>query len=156
MRSARTDTNNTQYQYTEYEMIKKIKPTTVIIAMLVSLPIVTYAKPHMCPFNDKFTLNAPAQVKIINAIPQGNVYYTQKSDTNFVLSCADSSGLSGTLIIKIGYDNDNHCSLSIKDGPYEMNPSVESFYCSNGIKKLAYIGMDHQRGSYDYTLKFQG
>lgn len=136
----------------EFKVIRNVKLGSSIIAILLCLPIISHAKALICPFRDKFTLSVPDQVKILSAIPQGNVYYTQKSDNYFELSCAHSSDLSGELFIKIGYDNDNQCSLIVRDGPFELNPSVSKIYC-NGTK-LAYIGMDHIRGTYDYILKF--
>lgn len=132
-------------------MIKNIKSRTIVTAVLLCFSMLSQAKVLMCPYNDKFTISGPAQTKILNAIPQGNVYYSQKSDTLFTLDCADSSGLDGELQIKIGTDLDNQCTLIVRDGPWEMNASVTNFYC-NG--KMQYLGMDHQTWSRDYTLQF--
>lgn len=133
-------------------MINNVKSGAVIIALLSSLPVISHAKTLTCPFSDRFTVSAPAQTKVLSATTQGNIHYTQKSDIYFALSCADdSSRSSGDLLIKIGTDSNNQCSLTIHDGPFEMNPSVTNVWC-NG--KMDYFGVDHQRGTYDYTLKF--
>lgn len=131
----------------------KIKNSLIgIIVTLASIPIMSNAKALSCPFNDSFSLNGPFNTYILSTSVQGNLKITQPDSTYFSLSCAnDHESGSGDVFIDVGISDRNKCSLTIHDGPYEMNPSVSSVYCNSKIK---YAGMDHVYGSYSYTLKF--
>jgi hypothetical protein len=121
--------------------------------MLSSISFTSHAKSLKCPFTDNFTINGPAYTQILSVNVQGNLRYTQLSNNFFTLSCGTSNkGDSGEILIDIGMNNNNKCVLAIHDGPYDMNPTVTSINCNGSM--LAFAGVEHQWGTYDYTLKF--
>lgn len=133
-------------------MMFKLKHSLIAITITFSMPLLSEAKTLSCPFTDSFSLNGPVGTYILNASSEGNLKITKPSSTYFSLSCGDDQkSNSGDVFVDIGISDNNKCSLTIHDGPYEMNPTVSTVYC-NG--KLKYAGMDHVYGSYTYTLKF--
>jgi hypothetical protein len=122
-----------------------------IISILSFFPVIGNARTLACPFNDNFSLDGPVNTHILNSSVQGNLNFTQSNATFFSLSCGNDKYSSGDLFITIGINGWHQCNLTIHDGPFELNPYV-SFVSCKGI--LKYDGMDHVRGSYDYTLKF--
>lgn len=131
--------------------IKQLLPLASVI--LLSMSCASHAKSLVCPFNDYFTLSMPGNGTIIGTpTVTGNLKYTQQGSNFFILSCGNNDDRgSGDLSISVGYNDENLCKLSIHDGPYVMNPSVDA-NCQGYIK---YDGMDHVYGSYNYTLKFK-
>jgi hypothetical protein len=109
----------------------------------------------VCPFTDHFFIQAPLPLTILKQETEGNLAFTQMTPTYFRLSCSDIRDVRGGLaFVTIGMDQNIQCKLTIKDGPYEMNPTVTEVYCGGPGSKISYIGMDHPFASHDYTLKF--
>lgn len=133
----------------------ELKHTLAALTACAGLTLMSSANAMICPFIDHFFIEAPVPLRIMNATTEGNLAFTPMSENYFRLSCQDfRSTSSGTLHVVIGMDNVNKCELSIKDGPYEMNPNVTGVFCGGAFGRLYYVGMDHPFGTHDYTLKF--
>ena len=126
------------------------------LALISACASITTANAKLiCPFTDHFIISAPMPVTVLHAATEGNLDFNLINPGYFRLSCADNrSGNPGDLKIEIGMSDDIKCSLTIHDGPREMNPSVTQINCGGPGGRMSYAGMDHPKGSYDYTLKF--
>jgi len=102
-----------------------------------------------CPFTDNFYI---AGAKIQQLTSDGNLKVQQQSSSYFTASCANNeSANSGNAYLTVNKNSSGSCKLTIKDGPFEMNPAVTSANCQGGLQ---FGGMDHAYGTYDYNLKF--
>lgn len=131
-------------------MIKKLMVFSSLIACSLVAGQVS-AKPMICPFTDYFTIDAPYDDIVRDLSADGNINVSLSSDTAFTTSCKSiwSTG-SGNAYLVVG-SSAHVCHLTILDGPYENNPTVTNVTCTDGLQ---YAGMDHSKGSYNYTLKF--
>ncbi|HEX2548903.1 MAG TPA: hypothetical protein VHM20_03680, partial [Gammaproteobacteria bacterium] len=108
------------------------------------------AHPNVCPFTDKFTIEAPSQMIITELTSDGNLASSITDDTHFTTSCDNFwSTKSGHAYVTISNGILN-CKLTITDGPFVNNPKILSS-CSPGVQ---YTGTEHSEGSKNYTLKF--
>lgn len=109
------------------------------------------AQPLICPFTDFFTIQGSSDTVIKNLVTDGNLNGTLTNETHFTTSCkSNSSTGNGHVYLTVGRGS-AVCDLIILDGPFESNPRVENSYCVGGLQ---YSGMDHAKGTYNYTLKF--
>src|SRR5262245_57617068 len=112
------------------------KMTTCLSISMLIFSFSASAKTMICPFQDYFLIYAPANTQILFAHPDntGKLKYTQPSPTFFFLSCGDDNlRESGDVIVGVGKDESEVCSLTIHDGPYEMNPSIKNVSCYGGL-----------------------
>ncbi len=130
-------------------MIKKSLLVSSVLALTISTAAV--AQPLICPFTDHFTIQGPAPTLIKDLSTDGNINATIINEAYFTTSCkSNTSTSSGHAYVTVAH-NDGSCLLTILDGPYESNPTVTSIVCTGNFR---YVGMDHTKGSYNYTLKF--
>jgi hypothetical protein len=109
----------------------------------------------VCPFTDHFKIQAPLPLHIMSAATDNNLLYNQINYDYFTLSCPSVRQTeSGNVFLVIGMSDNLKCSLTIHDGPYEMNPSVTMVSCDIPNNRISFVGMDHAYGSYNYILKF--
>ncbi len=125
-----------------------------LISSLLACGMLTaaHAQPQICPFQDQFIIMAPTGNLIKRLNSDGNVYANITDATHFSIFCKDRTNRNpGHAYVTVGTDPANYCNLSILDGPFEMNPSVVSINCGGS---LHYAGIDHEYGTYLYTLNF--
>lgn len=109
----------------------------------------------VCPFTDHFFIKAPLPLQTMRADIEGNLNFTSMSPEYFRLSCKDVRVFSGGFVtVDIGMSQSIKCTLKIKDGPYQMNPSVVEATCGGPASRIYFVGMDHPYGTNDYFLKF--
>lgn len=130
-------------------MIKKSLFISSILAFGISANAV--AQPLICPFTDHFTIQGPTPTLIKNLSTDGNLNATIINDSYFTTSCKSNTSTSNGHVYLTVTHNTDSCNLTILDGPYESNPSITNVDCPGGFR---YTGMEHVKGSYNYTLKF--
>lgn len=131
------------------------KLVLAVLSACASLLYLPNANAMVCPFTDSFFIQAPLPLRIINASVSGNLGYSQMSSNFFTLSCGDNGNSgSGDLHVEIGMSDDVKCSLTIHDGPYEMNPTINEVFCGGPAGRIYFVGMEHPYRTYNYTLKF--
>ncbi|HTM63303.1 MAG TPA: hypothetical protein VL360_02230 [Gammaproteobacteria bacterium] len=109
----------------------------------------------VCPFTDHFFIKAPLPLQAMRADIEGNLNFTLMSPYYFRLSCKDVRVFSGGVAtVDIGMSQSIKCTLKIKDGPYQMNPSVVEAHCGGAGSRISFVGMDHPYGSNNYFLNF--
>ena len=111
----------------------------------------------VCPFRDHFNISAPLPLEVLQVSTTGNVGIEQITPTKFDLGCQDNQATTAgdvNLVIGMKGNEDLSCDVSIHDGPYVMNPTVNYVSCGRSGNRLFFLGMEHRFGSYDYTLKF--
>jgi len=109
------------------------------------------AKPQLCPFTDYFVINAPSGTIITSLTNSGNINVSVTDPTTFITYCKENTMESGYATVTVVENTNSSCTLKIQDGPYVMNPVVNSINCSGNLR---YDRMDHTTGTYTYTLKF--
>jgi hypothetical protein len=131
-------------------MIKKlIIIGSVLLSSLTTTQVL--ARPLMCPFTDFFSIQGSADTVIKNLLTDGNLSGDISNDTHFTTFCKSyTSTGSGHAYLTVNRGA-SVCDLTILDGPFESNPSIVEVKC---LGSLQYIGMDHPKGSYNYTIKF--
>jgi hypothetical protein len=111
----------------------------------------------VCPFRDHFYINAPLPLEVLHVATSGNLGYEQITPMNFDLGCQDNKNAGAgdvTMVIGMKGNEDLSCDISIHDGPYVMNPTINYVSCGRSGNRLFFVGMEHRPFSYDYTLKF--
>lgn len=110
--------------------------------------------PNSCPFTDYMHISGPATMLSIDG-SSGPIKATNVSSKQFnITSTSCDTSNPGTVTVTLGTDASNSCQMVIKDGAYEMDPTVQSTNCKGSLQ---YMGIDHDRSfppNYDYTLKF--
>ena len=127
----------------------------ITTALLILSPVASAIT--VCPFRDHFSISAPLPLEILHAATSDNLGFEQISPTNFDLGCKDDKNASAgdvAMVIGMNGNEDLSCDISIHDGPYVMNPTINYVSCGRSGNRLFFLGMDHRIGSYDYTLKF--
>ena len=127
--------------------MKKILASAVCFSLL---SIGAQASPLMgCEYTENMFIQGPVGSHVL-AIESSTISGIKISDTYFKIigTCGNSDGLVN---VKIGMDESNYVTLTIKDGQYMWNPEVINVSPVGGYN---YAGMDHPIGTYEYTLKF--
>jgi uncharacterized Zn-finger protein len=127
----------------------------VLSGILFVLPVASHARALICPFTDHIKISAPKAVSLLSLHAETGLLAEKVNSTAFDISCAGADTKSSHYVyVDIGYNADNKCSVKLKDGPYELSPTIESWHC-DGEKVLRLMGLEHDRiFSYDYTLTF--
>lgn len=133
------------------------KKLTCIFATGIIIMATGASATTVCPFRDHFKISAPLPLEVLHTSTSGNLAIEQITPTNFDLGCSDNQNSGpGDAVLVVGMrgNEDLSCDISIHDGPYVMNPTINYASCGRSGNRLFFIGMDHRIGSYDYTLKF--
>jgi len=134
-----------------------MKKKLISITIAIGLTSFVQANTLYCPFNDNFQIAAPPSVKLrdININPQDphqNLSWFINSDTNFSLKQDDCRTIyGGSMIVKVGYNDQEFCNLIITDGPYE-HASVSAAVCTTD--RLVYDSIDMPSNN-NYVIHLQ-
>lgn len=128
--------------------MKKVLFLLLVSISFASLAAGTLTKVSLCPFTDTFDITG-ATIQKLSA--DGNLVVHQVNSTEFTDGCANNDATyDGNIYLTVAYKK-GFCSLTIVDGPFEQNPYVSNSSCKGGMQ---FNGIDHQTGTYQYTLKF--
>jgi hypothetical protein len=108
------------------------------------------AKLQACPFTDTFDISGG----IIGGVSaSGNLSVKYINSTEFTAGCANNQSSDNGDIHLAVYSQGGSCNLDIQDGPYMWDPNIVNTQCQGSMK---FSGMDHQLGTFQYTLRFTG
>lgn len=139
--------------------MRKNNIALLALTSLVSLTSISAeAKTLSCDYKDTIyvtTETAPVGTHILNVKRTwGDLRLVDLGNTSFALQGFCQSTDNGGIEITFGTAADNACTLTIKDGEFYSDPTVESIQC-NG--KLKYTGITYDGFmTYHYKLHFVG
>lgn len=135
----------------------KFNMLCALSGILLVVPVISHARPLICPFTDHIKIEAPKAVSLLSLHAEVGLRAEKINPTAFDISCgSDDTKSSSYIYVDVGYNDDSKCTIKLKDGPYERSPTIESWHCA-GDKPLRLMGIAHDRiFSYDYTLMLTG
>lgn len=103
-----------------------------------------------CDYREFMYIQAPQGTHILYITSNG-IRVEQTSDTSFEMVGSCSTGSEGSVIANIGIDKEHFTKITIVDGQFMWSPEVHMIKTVGGFN---YTGMNHQIGTFVYTLNF--
>jgi hypothetical protein len=127
-----------------------MKKITAILPCLLAFSISAHASKGGCEFTDEMYIQGPIGTHIMSVQASGLETQTV-SDNHFQIIGHCTGNHDGTVVAKIGLNDNSYVELTIRESATMWNPEIINI---RRMGSFAYAGTEHRLGSYDYTLKF--
>lgn len=103
-----------------------------------------------CNYREFIHIQGPVGTKILG-LKANVIRVEQSTTTDFQMIGTCETGSDGSVVAKIGTDENHYAEITIQDGQLMWNPEVTNV---KSVGEFNYTGFTHPVGTFEYTYMF--